>query len=469
MKHTLYSQLDRMVTDRWAWHSLRRLLRACWIGLCVCCIGLGGSLVWGWPMRLEWLGAAALACIAVALATMLRPRMRPEESARRLDRRFGLNEQLATAIEVAASNPQPGTVGAQLVSQATRTARGLRQHVRKQQRMPWLEMLTLLAIGIAAAGLFLLSGIGSPWLSGQAAALPPLPQAADPADLFPDEPPESSQQTGLAAGEESALGGGDQAGSTQAAGAGGEAGDQQGAGTQQSSMSQADRQAMEALADALRDQGATRPAAEALDRGDANRAAQELRALADQAGQLSEASRGDLSDNLREAARTVERAAPQMADQMRDSASGLEGGRQEASQALDDLAQAIDEMAGGQAGQGQQAGQQGEQAGQGQAGQAGDQSGQGQQGGQAGSAGNAPGGQQRPVQPERLGVDGRPVELSAEGGGQQGAEPARPGTTVPGGTGSTGGGDPGAAGAVGPDPLRIPLDERDVVQEYFNP
>ncbi|MEN9935848.1 MAG: hypothetical protein RLZZ387_2427 [Chloroflexota bacterium] len=458
MRQTLYSQIDRLVTDRWAWYGVRTLLRACWIGLCICCIGLGASLVWGLPLQLEWLGVAALACVGVGLAMLLRPRMRRAEAARRLDRRFGLDEQLATAVEVAEAGAAPGTIEAQLVLNATRTSRGLRQRIRQRQRMPWVELLTVLALLLAVAGLLLLSGIGAPWLGASSSPLPPLPSASDPADLFAEEPPPPGEGGEPMPGE----------GGEPMPGEGGEP--MPGEGQQGAA---ADPRTMEALADALRDQGATRPAAEALDQGDAEQAAQELRELADQAGQLSQQSRMELADNLRDAAREIERTDPEMSDQMRESARGLEASDQQASEALDDLAQAVEQM--GQQGpgeQGQPGGQQGDQPGDQQS--PGGSGEQGQQGGeqgdeQSGGAGNGPAGQQRPVQPERLGVDGRPVELEAEGGGQPGAEPARPGTTMPGGTGATGGGDPRSVGAVGPDPLRIPLDERDVVQEYFNP
>jgi hypothetical protein len=475
---SLASQLDRLATDRWAWRSVRRVLRACWLGICLACIWLGGSLVWGWPVQLEWLAAVALACIGIALLSLLQPRMRPREAARRLDRRFDLDEQLATAVEVAASNPQPGTVAAQLVQHATRTSRGLRQRIRRHQRMPWVELLTLLAMLLVAIGLLVLSGIGVPGFGGQTAPLPPLPRVADPADLFPEEPaPPGEGQEGMGgepmpgAGEEMMPAPGSQTGMGQQNGEPGQQGAQ--TGTQSGEQTGGgDPRTMQALADALRDQGATRPAADALDRGDAAGAAQELRELADLADQLSSASRSDLADNLREAARNIERTDPQMADQMRESANDIEGNGGQAARGLEELAAQLDQMANGQ--QGSASEQPGAQQGQGQQPGQGEGQGQGQpaQGegqGQGTGAGNNSAGQQRPVQPERLGVDGRPVELEAEGGGQQAAAPVQPGTTVPGGGGGTAGGDPRNMGAAGPDPLRIPLDERDVVQEYFNP
>jgi hypothetical protein len=67
-------------------------------------------------------------------------------------------------------------------------------------------------------------------------------------------------------------------------------------------------------------------------------------------------------------------------------------------------------------------------------------------------------------------VEGQPLELKAEGTGQN-ADPTRqqPGSSisVPGRT--AGGGTNSPHGVTGADPLRIPVDERDVVQGYFTP
>jgi hypothetical protein len=452
----LQKQLRRLIADRWAWQGIRVLLRACWVGVSIWCIGLGGSLLWDWPLRTEWLGAASLACLGVALFLLLRPQMRVPEAARRLDRRFGLHESLATAVEVAADAP-PGSVASHLVSRATRDLRQLRHDIRQRQPPPWGEFLTLLCLCLAAVGLLLLSGIGVPGITATAEALPPLAAPRDPNEAFPQEPPAGGVS------EQVLVPGGDGAMQPQD-------GQQSGEGPGTASQG-GDPRTMQAIADALRDQGATRSAADALDQGDAAGAAQELRELADRAGELSPSARGDMADGLRQAAREIDRTDPQMAEQLEESASGLEGSPQEASEALEDLAGALDDMAGGQdsqAGRGQgseQGGQQGEVPGASSE----QQSGQGQSGrGQNSGAGNTASGEQRPVQPERLGVDGRPVELTAEGGGQAGGE-NRPATTVPGSAGETGGGDPRAAGTTGPDPLRIPLDERDVVQGYFSP
>jgi hypothetical protein len=466
MKHLLHQYLNQLSTDRWARQGIRTLLRAAALATSIWCIGLGGRLLWDWPFRFDLLGALSLAVIGAGVLLLLRPKLSPQQAARRLDQRFHLDEQLATAIEVAATAPPPGSIGARLVAQSGNTARLLRQRIARRQRAPWNELITLLTLLPVALGLFILSGIGNLDLGGNALPLPPLATAQDPAQQFTDQPPPGEQPPALVPGEGAPAPG---------------AGTQPGAGSQPGTTGQpgtaGDQRTIEALADALRDQGATRSAAEALDRGDLGGAAQQLRELADQAGQLSQDARNDLADSLRDAAEQIAPRDPALADQLRQSADGLEQGGQAASEALDELAQAIDELQNGQQSgasgeQGQPgAGEQGSQPGSSES-QSGEQSGEGGQGGGPGGAGNGSTGEQRSAQPsERLGVPGQPVPLEAEGPGAVPAEPSdrQPTTSeiVPGTTGGETSNDRRVR--TGADPLRVPLDERDVVQEYFQP
>lgn len=465
MKYPLFRHLDQLATDRWARQGVRRLLRATWMGVCVWCIGLGAHLAWGWPLRLDILGALALAVVGMAVASLLRPKLSAREAARRLDRRFDLNEQLATAVEVAATSPRPGSIAAQLLAQSGQTAGTLRQRIMRRQRAPWNEVLALLAIGLVALGLWIMVGIGRPVLTGSPAPLPPLVDPQDPAQQFAEEPPAQDGQGQVPVpGQEGATGDASVATGTNG-----------------------DPATLEALADALRDQGATRPAADALDNGDVAGAAQELRELADQAGELSQAARNDLAESLREAAERIEPRNPELAEQLRDSANGLRNGGQEAARALEDLAEAIEQLResqalgqgqAGQPGQGQQGqgqgeqGQEGQGQGQGEQGQEGQGQGQGQgQGSSAGGAGDGPG-EQRPAAPmDRMGVEGQPLPLDANGPGDV---PAQPSDRPPTASGSTPGFTRGDSSddqrvETGADPLRVPLDERDIVQEYFAP
>jgi hypothetical protein len=446
------------------------LLRAAWLSVCIWCIALGGHMLWGWPLQVNIVGAAALALIGGAVVLLLRPRLAARAAANRLDRRFHLDEQLATAVEVAATNPPPGSIAARLVMESSHTAELLQRRIGRRQRPPWQDVLTLVALSLVAIGLWVISGVGFPNLAASPLPLPPLASAQDPAQQLPQEPQAPDQSGQTAPGETG------QPGQSGVAAQNGAAGDPQ---------------AIQALADALRDQGATRPAAEALDRGDLAGAAQQLRELADQASQLSQSSRDDLANALEDAAQQIEGSDPQLADQLNQSADGLRQGEQDAAEALDDLARAIEQLPqaqpGQQAEQGGQDGQPGEQAGQdgqpgeqagSQAGPAGEQ-GQGEQQGQGEGngtgAGSGSGGEQRQSQPnERLGVEGQAVPLESSGEGNIPAQSSDDKPPIPSGAAGNGGFTQGGTSSdqrvqVGDDPQRVPIDERDVVQGYFQP
>jgi hypothetical protein len=83
------------------------------------------------------------------------------------------------------------------------------------------------------------------------------------------------------------------------------------------------QQALEALADALRDQAVTRAIAEALDRGDLSGAADGLRRLADQLGELSEQAQGELGQALQEAAENMVGNAPRLTEPLQSGSNAL--------------------------------------------------------------------------------------------------------------------------------------------------
>jgi hypothetical protein len=207
-----------------------------------------------------------------------------------------------------------------------------------------------------------------------------------------------------------------------------------------------DPSALSALADALRDQGMTRQIAEALDQGNVASAADALRELADQMGEVSPATREALADALREAARTIQRSRPDLADQMRATADALQFGDSVAGAAgLEALADALERQPGSS-----------ESVASG-----------------GGGAGNAPGSQRREQPFRPSGVEGTPLELTTDGQGQL----PTTGTPSEQATGSQAGNSiirSGEVGSGGPvqaadDPLQIPTDVRDVVRNYFSP
>lgn len=426
MRHSLQLQLDRLASDRWARRGVRILLRASALALALACLALGAHLLTGQPLRWTLIGAGALGCIALGALLVLRPRLRAPEVARRLDRRFQLNEQLTTALEL---GPQAEGVGLYLYDQARRSLARIRRQVATRQRFPWAELALVLSLAVLLTGLAALADIAPRRTGALPEPLPPLARVPDPAERFPPEPvaPPPPAQQELAAGSEGLA------------------------------PIAADPAAAAALADALRDQSVTRPAAEALDQGRPDEAARQLRELADQAGQLSSQARNDLGQALREAARQVAPTSPGLAEQLNQSADGLEAGGGQAAAALEDLASLVEQF--GQS----QASDQAPGAPQGQSGQ-----------GASGAGQSSLPGDQRESAGQRLGVDGVPLELASDGGSTvPGAGDAEQASAPEGGTAGTGGFTRGSQSServsIGDDPLRIPADLRDVVQDYFSP
>lgn len=474
MKHspkhttTLARQLQQMANDRWARDAVRVLLRASWFALSIWSVGVGLSLLLSWPIDHALIGALALAVIVIALISLLlMPRLSVESVARRLDRRFDLHEELSTALEVGQQRPEVGSLPAQLMAHAGQHLRQTQRSISQRQRAPISDLFFLAGMLVIAIALFLITAMPGLPNASQIAALPPLanPDAAADDQAFQPPPNNPGQQPGGLPGNGAAQQQADMNAGTQSAGNTGSDSSQNGA--QQAAA--ADPQSLAAIADALRDQGATRPSAEALDRGDAASAAQQIRELADQADQLSQQTRQNLADNLRKAASAIQERNPDLAQQLRQSARNIDQGGQQAAKGLEDLAQAIEQAQQGdaQAGQGaDQADAQGTQPGS-----PADQGQPGNQPGAGGGAGNAAASNQRDLEnPQRLGVEGQPVELDAQGDGSQGSAPAEQATVAGNGSvGSTSGGNQQGGGASGPDPLRVPADERDVVQDYFTP
>lgn len=437
MRNSLPIQLERIASDRWARRGVRVLVRSVALGLSLCCLGLGASLLLGIVLPWQWIFALGFSCVVGGALFILRPRMSAVEVARRFDRRFGLNEQIATALELGS---EPTGIEVYLLDESHRAISQIRRNLAQRQSFPWSEVAMILALLIVLGGMAIMVGIGVPEPLATPEPLPALTIPQNPANAFPAEPPgvPGGQQPGPgpASGKGTTPGGGDPA-------------------------------ATRALADALRDQSVTRQVAEALDQGNVTSAAQDLRALADQVGQISQTARNDLGNALRRAASQVQVNNPALADQLRNNAAGLQSGNDsQAAQALQDLAGAVEQMGAGQAAQPGASQQPGSAQGSGQS----QESGQGQGGG----AGNTSLPSQQREQPsDRLGVDGVPLELNAKGNGTaptQGQANSSAGGTSNGGTFSQGGSNPSTDPVqAADDPLRIPTDLRDVVQDYFSP
>lgn len=443
----IQKQLERMSRQRWSRRGIRTLLRAIWLGLSLCCLAIGAHILIGWPIDFARLQIVALASVALGALFLLRPRIPPREVARRIDQRYNLQEQMSTALEISAQGQTEGVAG-YLIQQASHTAHQVQQNAKRKQRLPWAEMATLFALLLLAVGMLLLANIGGMnAIHGSAQPLPPLAGPRDPQQEFPMEPMNNPQ--------------------------GNQPEQDQSAQTQnEPPVSSNEQQALGILADALRDLSVTRPAAEALDRNDTDNAAQQLREVADQADQLSDETRRDLANSLQNAANEIGATEPELTEQLRDSSYGLQQSQQDAAQALDDLARAVEQLGDTEEETPPQEDEDQSQQEQNQPAQ-GQQNWQNQDQGQQEEQDPPPSEQrERPRNPfERLNVEGVPLELesgdtgdtptssdsdetpSNEEGNQFEQQTQQDDTRI----------------QIGDDPLRIPADARDVVQEYFSP
>jgi len=416
---------------------LRLAVRATWLALAVWCIGLFARLIGISLQPFLMLGLAILVLlVGLAYAWLSHPSL--ARLAHGLDDHYELSQQLSTAVEVTRRGATYG-VETRLLSETQGLLSRMRRYFASQPLVPWREVETLVAVALLAIGL---TAATSPLLPIAQApvALPDLPAPAVPTDVaqpLPSDQPVAEKE-------------------------------------EPQQLTPEAQAASDAIADALRDNGATRSAAEALDQGNPEEAASDLRELADQADQLSDQARNDIAEGLRGAADQLRESQPGLADQLEQQADALERGGQEAAQALEDLARTVEQLdnAGEQAAQAQQPADQA--GGQGQ--QPADQQ-QGQQSGPGQGAGEGLGGEQRGAQNGGVQAQGDDLPLpqaSPAGGPTTNARgPRGPVVSLDaGGTGATRNGDsrnadqplPGAA-----DPLAIPSEYRDVVEEYFSP
>ena len=427
---------------RWR-RRVRLAVRAVWLALAAWCVGLGAIVV-GVPVPLPVLVAVTVLTFVcgVAYAWWSQPSL--AQLTHGLDRFFDLHAQTVTALEVAQRGPA-NAIEARVVHDAANWLAELRRYVASLPLVPWREAETLLAAALVSLALTVAMGPRTP-AAQSPLALPALPPPTAPTAIAAPQASEQpvNEQTGTVLDPEA-------------------------------------QAVVDALGDALAPNGATRPAADALRRGDLEAAASELRELADGAEQLSDEARNEIADQLRAVADQLRAAQPELADRLEQQASGLEQGGQAAAQALEDLARTVEEL--GQAQQTAQASP-GAQPSDGQDGagadgeQGGDGNNQAQDGAGGGAgAGNVPGSETRSTPPSAAQAQGSdlPLPSSATTGGPTTDARGSKGPSIEieaGGTGSTSSASSNNSGEAiesEADPLAIPPEYRDVVENYFTP
>lgn len=284
-----YGQLRRELTAS-TWRLA--LARAGWLALVV---PLGAVVVRaaGGPIVPRWAVAAAAA--AVGLAALAQPARRRAADVRAIDRRFGLDELLVTAVEVDARGPRTALEGELLERAAGRIA-SIPPAARTEPALLRRELETLAGVALVTLGLSILAdGWRRPPLPGALDALPRRASAPDGGDAVArtDVGPGPSRAEGL-------------------------------------------------LAAAIADAAIAAPVAGALQGGDSWTAAQAVRALADQADALSPLGRRELSDALRSASTALAPVDPDLAAAAAQAAEGLaQATPPAAADGLDRLADAL--------------------------------------------------------------------------------------------------------------------------------
>lgn len=459
-------------------------------------------------------------------------------AARIADHRLELSEQLATAVEIVAEDSEELLAWAQ-VGAATQTAAWADRNWRGGPRLG-RDLALAAMLGFVAAGILLLTGPEGRALLGPRASQP-VPEA-EPRTVVVPSPPALAQTEPTAvpspAAKPQQQGPGQAQGQGQGQGQGRTAGVQRAvddirrsreAGSldaneaarrlgqaeselsRQTAQSATDKSALDRLGQALDQISAGRPAAEAIQRGDYERAAQEIANLGTESDQLSQEAKTQLARALREAANDSSNS-PELSQRERRAADALAGrDYQAAQQAMADLADQVgmrgrnvipqaeqsrawDQINQERRAQGQpdspgsarqnqppqargQQGQQGQrgQQGQGQQGQQG-QSQQPQPGngnGSAPSQGGPPGETPPDAPAPRLDAQGKPVEVEVKPG-RQGSRPGdadkpddKPLDEV-GSMSASSNANPGQVTSAAPPEINfVPSSRRDVVRDYF--
>ena len=427
--------IDRIRRRLWISHAAAAVCRGIWLGLAVAAVlmlvdVLGGST---FDPRPAAVGGGLLLAASLILAALSKPSR--WMTARMLDRTFGLQERLATALDdLGLGVPAPGerapVVYLQMADAANAIA-ALRNDRRLRPAIPVRELVLVVLCALILATFAFLRGLGGGLPELAAANVPPFTPAIE-------RPPEPAQS---AAELEAAT-----------------------APTVQEVLERADRSSqarrdLQALAAAMADHAVTRPAAEQIARGNYEDAGEQIREAAAQSGELSQGARQGLAGDLEGAADRMQPETNGLEEATRDAASGLRQGDEPARTEMDDLADAVENAGEQIVPQGELASQmRSAQQAQAQRGESGSQSSSSSQSGETGDSSSEPGASGDPgsgadAEASSSSESDAQSESSAQpgdegdnAGGQSGQEGEGGQATAPGDADQPGPGESGAPG-----------------------
>jgi len=464
--------LRRLQAAFWRRRVVHWLIRAAWLALLAPTLFMAGYLWLGWRVHWSYWLYPVVVIILGSMLWAVRP-ISLKKIAYHLDKRLGFRTQLVTAYEVSqAEHDVDNLVVHRLLHEGVNVVVNIRREVRIFNRTFWLEMQALIGVLVLLGAMLLLDALNPRLPNATVVELPPpLPEPAADEVIPPNPqlfPPPFAPEIQV-----------------------------------QALSGETVQQALEALADALRDLAVTRAAAEAIDRGDLAGAAESLRGLADQLGELSEEARAELGDTLGEAADDVGDEVPGLSEPLQDGSQALGADNLgQAGQSLADLAEALEALQEtpqetAQAPESPQPGEESQApaetgsdpAPETEQPQAGETESPPQESPEEGTepaeqpaeAGDGAGegdgegdGEDQPTEAERLALEGQPLELESDSEqlDEQVLQPAeldaeagdRLTEDSPFARGSA-----NASTDLGPDPLTYPWDKREFIRRYFTP
>jgi len=314
------ARLVEEITRRvWVQRTLTILARSAWLGILVGCLWLLVELQGGPDLdfgTLFWI-AGIVAVPGIVFAALVRPTRR--QVARMLDRSFGLQERMATAVENLGQGVPKEGERAQLIylqmADAANVVAELRRYPVFAIRPPVRELVMAIVTALLFASLYFMRGVGGDIPPVQAGAVPPFVPASE----RMAQQPTTSSPTGAQANAPTVK-----------------------EVQQRAERSNQARQDLQTLAKALNDHAVTNSAAGAIERGDYPAAANELRNLADDADKLSPSSREQLAQDLDKAASQMSQGSQQLGDASRQAADGLRQGDQAAQEGVRNLGDAVE-------------------------------------------------------------------------------------------------------------------------------
>lgn len=311
--------IDRIATRVWIQRAMAIVVRGVWLTVLLGCLWLIVDLIGGPALDVRVLVTIGVALFFCSLVVAVLSRPTRAQVARMLDRSFRLQERVATAlgnigVDVPANGEQADVIYLQ-VADAANALTAAQEQAAFRLRPPVRELVMAIALALAFSALAFARGTGGdipPVVSNVVPAFVPAAERF----VQPEEPAQAPDAQDVPTVEE-----------VQAM-------------MQASITNQED---LARLADALADHALTSDAATLIDQGQYAEAAEELRNVSSQAGQLSEGARTELASDLSQAAGEMSGGNKTLSETTQEAADALEQGGEPAQEGIRDLANAVEQ------------------------------------------------------------------------------------------------------------------------------